>query len=184
MLPVNSLDYSSQWECGISDDGSRGCLHRMTSEVAEAIVDPIEEELECINSSGQFELYSDFIANYADILLHKNHYIIMTAARNLVQWYTYKGGQISEKALLEKADLCKKLDNILGRIDPGYSEIRSFIQKELHFTTLVLNQQSVESGLIDRETYLEVTRISMKALDELDRYKSLIKFNCILETVE
>ena len=82
--------------------------------------------------------------------------------------------------LRKKTDLCKQLDYVLGKIDPGYSEIRSFVQKELHFGRLILNQKDLEAGLVDRETYLETTRISMKALDELERYKNSIKFNCVL----
>ncbi len=82
--------------------------------------------------------------------------------------------------LRKKTDLCKQLDYVLGNIDPGYSEIRSFVQKELHFGRLILNQKDLEAGLVDRETYLETTRISMKALDELERYKNSIKFNCVL----
>ena len=82
--------------------------------------------------------------------------------------------------LREKQKLCKQLDFVLTRIDPGYSEIRSFIQKELHFSTLILNQMDMESGLTDTLTYSDVYRISMKALNELERQKSQIKFNCIL----
>ena len=103
----------------------------------------------------------------------------MTAARNLIQWYTYRSAQINEKELRNKLDLCRQLDNVLGKIDPGYSEIRSFIQKELHFTFLLVNQRDLQSGVVDRESYLDLARISMKALDELDRYKKSIKFNYV-----
>ena len=44
---------------------------------------------------------------------------------------------------------------------------------------LVINQRDMHAGLMDRETYLEESRVSMKALDELDRYKNSIKFNCV-----
>lgn len=153
----------------------------MSASKVEKLVDEIEEELEFINSSGDFEEYSGFIKYYSTTLLHKNHYLIMTAARNLIQWYTYRSGDISDQELREKLDLCRQLDQILGKIDPGYSEIRSFVQKELHFTTLVVNQRDLHIGFLDRETYLNESRISMKALDELDRYKSNIKFNCVLK---
>ena len=70
---------------------------------------------------------------------------------------------------------------MISRIDPGYSEIRSFIQKELHFSTLILNQMDVEAGLTDIVTYSEVYRISMKALNELERQRNQIKFNVIID---
>ena len=103
----------------------------------------------------------------------------MTAARNLIQWYTYRSAQINDQELRNKLDLCRQLDQVLGKIDPGYSEIRSFVQKELHFSNLVINQRDMQAGLMDTETYLEKSRTSMKVLDELDRYKNSIKFNCV-----
>jgi hypothetical protein len=51
----------------------------------EALLGPIEEELEEIGSSGNFENYETFLLNYSDFVLHPNHYLLMTAARNLVQ---------------------------------------------------------------------------------------------------
>ena len=83
--------------------------------------------------------------------------------------------------LRQKLELCKQLDFVLGKIDPGYSEIRSFIQKELHFANLMINQRDLQIGTTDRESYFEVYRISMKVLDELQRYKNRIKFNCTLQ---
>ena len=64
----------------------------MSKESVEKMVDEIEEDLNHINTSGKFEDYSGYIERYADTFLHKNHYLIMTAARNLIQWYTYKNG--------------------------------------------------------------------------------------------
>jgi hypothetical protein len=46
---------------------------------------PIEEELEEIGSSGNFENYENFLETYSDFALHPNHYLLMTAARNLIQ---------------------------------------------------------------------------------------------------
>ena len=68
------------------------CGHEMSKESVEKMVDEIEEDLNHINASGKFEDYSEYIKRYADTFLHKNHYLIMTAARNLIQWYTYKNG--------------------------------------------------------------------------------------------
>ena len=75
--------------------------------------------------------------------------------------------------------MCKIFDTILGKIDPGYSEIRTFVQKELHFTRLLLCQKELEEGKIRREEYLAKTRHSMSALQDIDRQKKqLINFNC------
>ena len=81
----------------------------------------------------------------------------------------------------DKVNLCKQLDFVISGIDPGYSEIRSFIQKELHFSTLILNQMDVEAGLTDIVTYSEVYRISMKALNELERQWNQITVKTLLQ---
>ena len=179
MLPENSLEYNSQWKCLLQDDNTKGCDYKMNCEKIEKLVNEIEDDLDSINTSGEFEKYSHFIQFYSGSLLHKNHYLIITAARNLVQWDTYRNEVITDEELREKHVLCQQLDFVIGRIDPGYSEIRSFVQKELHFSKMMLARIDLKCGLLDRETYLETTRISMKALDELNRYKNLIKFNWI-----
>ena len=81
ILPIHSLDYNSTWACQLTEHGEKGCGHEMTKEAVEALVDEIEEELNEINASGEFQYYSDFIQRYSDIYLHRNHYLIMTAAR-------------------------------------------------------------------------------------------------------
>ena len=53
----------------------------MSKATIEALVDEIEEELNYINTSGEFSLYSAFIKRYSDTYLHRNHYLLMTAAR-------------------------------------------------------------------------------------------------------
>merc|ERR1719464_1973491 len=179
LLPQNSLDSNSTWTCQYLEPLKQGCGIEMSSEDISKLVEEIEEHLEGINSSGNFNEYLEFVQLYSQTLLHKNHYLIMTAARNLIQWYTYRSAQINDQELRNKLDLCRQLDQVLGKIDPGYSEIRSFVQKELHFSNLVINQRDMQAGLMDTETYLEKSRTSMKVLDELDRYKNSIKFNCV-----
>ena len=105
----------------------------------------------------------------------------MTATRNLIQYYTYRSPNefLESTTLNNKFELCKIFDTILGKIDPGYSEIRTFVQKELHFTRLLLCQKDLEEGQIRREEYLTKTRHSMSALQDIERQKKqLINFNC------
>ena len=82
------------------------------------------------------------------------------------------------ETLRRKYELCKHLDTAIRRIDPGYSEIRTFIQQELNFSRLLLSQQDLESGRVGRTEYSIATRQSLKALDELEQCKKLIQFNC------
>ena len=145
------------------------------------MVDSLEEELNQICSSGHYLGYLDFIDTYSNTVLHPHHYLIMTATRNLIQFYTYRSPNeyLEAKTLTNKYELCKIFDTILGKIDPGYSEIRTFVQKELHFTRLLICQQDLEGGKIGRLEYLGRSRQSMSALQDIDRQKQqLINFNC------
>ena len=157
------------------------CGSRKEKSAVISIVDSLEEELDEISSSGQFSKFLDFIKAYSDTILHPHHYLIMTATRNLIQYYTYRSPNefLESKMLSNKFELCKKFDGILGKIDPGYSEIRTFVQKELHFTRLLLCQEELEEGEIGREEYLSKTRQSMYTLQEIEkRKKQLLNFNC------
>ena len=129
----------------------------------ETLVDSVEEILNEIGSSGDFSNYLDFIETYSGTVLHPHHYLIMTATRNLIQYYTYRSPNefLESTTLYNKFELCKIFDTILGKIDPGYSEIRTFVQKELHFSRLLLCQQELEEGKIRRGENIRVICVFM-----------------------
>ena len=163
----------------IFNDFSCGSIRENSS--VEALVDSLEEELNDISSSGHFANYLGFIETYKDTFLHPHHYLIMTATRNLIQYYTYRSPNefLESSTLSNKFELCNILNMILGKIDPGYSEIRTFVQKELHFTRLLLCQKDLAESKIRKEEYLAKTRQSMTTLQDIDRQKQqLINFNC------
>ena len=73
--------------------------------------------------------------------------------RNLIQYLTY-GASNSEttvpELLRKKYDLCRHFSLVLGKVDPGFSEIRNFVQKELNFCRLLLCQHDLQTGKISR----------------------------------
>ena len=163
----------------ILNDFSCGSIRENST--VEALVDSLEEELNEISSSGHFANYLGFIETYRDTFLHPHHYLIMTATRNLIQYYTYRSPNefLESSTLSNKFELCNVLNTVLGKIDPGYSEIRTFVQKELHFTRLLLCQKDLSESKIRKEEYLAKTRQSMTTLQDIDRQKQqLINFNC------
>merc|ERR1712018_152951 len=101
----------------------------------------------------------DFIKAYSDTILHPHHYLIMTATRNLIQYYTYRSPNefLESKMLSNKFELCKKFDGILGKIDPGYSEIRTFA-KRTTFYAIIIMPGRIRRRKIGREEYLSKTR--------------------------
>ncbi|TRY62157.1 hypothetical protein TCAL_03700 [Tigriopus californicus] len=172
LLPANPLDYESSWIC-------QKCGHAVSSSKIEELVDSIQSELDDIGGSDEFHRYEDFIASYQGIMLHPNHYLLMTATRNLIQFYTYSAGNevLAYETLKRKLQLCQNFWMVLTRVDPGYSEIRNFVQKELNFCKLLLSQQDYHSGKIGKEEYLLNSRQSLLALDEVERNKKLIEKN-------
>ena len=70
-----------------------------------------------------------FIESYSDSLLNPRHYLIMIATRNLIQYYTYADKALPTETLRMKHQLCRNFANVLAKIDPGFSEIRTFILK-------------------------------------------------------
>ena len=65
------------------------------------------------------------------------------------------------------------------QVDPGYSEIRNFVQSELNFSRLYLSQQDFQCGLLCKEEYLARSRQSLAALEEVQKNKRLVQFEKI-----
>ena len=126
------------------------CKAEVDCDKVEKIVDQVEHELNTITTSGQFEQYKDFIQDYSGLILHKNHFLLTTARRNLMQYlcYSVAVSDISKQDDLEyKVQLCQDFYDVLNKIDPGWSELAMFAKRELHFYKLV-------QGLSLRRLYL------------------------------
>lgn len=172
LLPIESLDPESMWKCG-------RCGHTVSVSFVEALVDSIEEELDLIANVGDFDKYLEFIESYSDIVLHPHHYLIMIATRNLIQYYTYSNEALPTQTLRHKHQLCRNFANVLAKIDPGFSEIKTFILKELHFSKLLLSQRDLADGKISRDEYLTTSRQSLTALGEVEKHKAVLtQFPC------
>ncbi len=79
----------------------------------------VEDGLEDIGRSGQFHNYEEFIVKYSGSVLHPNHFLLMTATRNLIQYLTY-GASNSESTdpelLRKKFELCRRFSSVLGKV--------------------------------------------------------------------
>ena len=116
------------------------CNTEVDCDKVEKIVDQVEHELNTITNSGEFQLYKDFIQDYSGVILHKNHFLLTTARRNLMQYlcYSVTVSDISKQDDLEyKVQLCQDFYDVLNKIDPGWSELAMFAKRELHFYKFV-----------------------------------------------
>ena len=156
-LPHNPLHYSSPWLCNkvsyfklenilqIHDKYFVQCSRLTDCDKIEEIVTHVETELNNITNSGDFEQYKQFIQDYSGVILHKNHFLLTTAKRNLMQYYCYSVSvhDASKQDDLEyKVQLCQDFHDILTKIDPGWSELAMFAKRELHFYKSVSNNHN------------------------------------------
>jgi len=176
VLPVDSLDPDSPWRCVLSSCHGQS----LSVQHVESLVDAMEAELDAIANDGtDFEKYQEFIESYSDCVLHPHHYLIMIATRNLIQYYTYSSETLPTETLRLKHQLCTKFAQVLAKIDPGFSEIRTFILKELHFSKLLLSQRDLAEGKMSRDEYLKTSRQSLTALNEVEKHKTVLtQFPC------
>uniref|UniRef100_A0A0K2TP07 SET domain-containing protein n=2 Tax=Lepeophtheirus salmonis TaxID=72036 RepID=A0A0K2TP07_LEPSM len=89
MLPKEPLDYESPWICDKCH-----ALHNVSEIIS--LVQSLETELNDVAKNKTYDKYEDFIDKYSETLLHSSHYLLMTAKRNLIQYWTYG---ISNEAL-------------------------------------------------------------------------------------
>ena len=121
------------------------CNTQVDCDKVERIVSQVEQELNAITNSGEFQDYKKFIQDYSGVILHKNHFLLTTARRNLMQYYCYSVAvnDISKQDdLEEKVQLCKDFYDVLNKIDPGWSELCMFAKRELHFYRWVGSDQT------------------------------------------
>ena len=83
----------------------------------------------------------------------------------------------SDKQDLEfRVKLCKSFYDVLHKIDPGWSELRMFGQRELHFSRLALLQRDFASGALPFAEFSVKSRDSIQVLKKIDEQKKIITF--------
>ena len=89
------------------------------------MVDGVEEELNEIvrnttdDNRDAPRAYEEFIARYSDSMLHANHYLLMTAKRNLIQFYTYATPtteMLDPETVRRKLEHCQHFYNVLTKV--------------------------------------------------------------------
>jgi hypothetical protein len=72
----------------------------------------------------------EFVITKFFISVFKCMYFITFVCDFCFQFFTYStpNESLSLERLEKKLELCQRFDSVLSRIDPGYSEIRTFIQ--------------------------------------------------------
>ena len=89
------------------------------------MVDGVEEELNEIvrnttdDNRDAPRVYEEFIARHSGSLLHANHYLLMTAKRNLIQFYTYAtptSDILDLETVRRKLEHCQHFYSVLTKV--------------------------------------------------------------------
>ncbi|CAB4061520.1 RNF144 [Lepeophtheirus salmonis] len=161
MLPKEPLDYESPWICDKCH-----ALHNVSEIIS--LVQSLETELNDVAKNKTYDKYEDFIDKYSETLLHSSHYLLMTAKRNLIQYWTYgiSNEALSLVQLEKKIEMCHDFLAVLTKIDPGCSELRNFIQREYNYSKLTLCKINYELGYIGKEEFAFESRACLGALTD------------------
>lgn len=98
------------------------------------MVDGVEEELNEIvrnttdDNRDAPRIYEEFIARHSGSLLHANHYLLMTAKRNLIQFYTYATPTseiLDLQTVRGKLEHCQHFYNVLTKVGPKTNSPKS-----------------------------------------------------------
>eukprot|EP00096_Caligus_rogercresseyi_P003794 TRINITY_DN1742_c0_g1_i1.p1 TRINITY_DN1742_c0_g1~~TRINITY_DN1742_c0_g1_i1.p1 ORF type:complete len:104 (+),score=29.39 TRINITY_DN1742_c0_g1_i1:698-1009(+) len=103
----------------------------------------------------------------------------MTAMRNLIQYWTYgiSNEALSLVQLEKKVRLCGEFSKVLNKIDPGVSDLRNFINREINYSKLTLVKTNYELGYIGSEEFALESRTCLSALDDVQRSIELLHFD-------
>lgn len=128
------------------------------SEVYEAMTE-IGSELAVLQMNGTVEDYEEFLAKYS-LLLHPNHYHMLTAKHSLMQMLGRTEGYLiqdmPEEQLKRKEHLCREMIDLCSKLDPSKVRLQIYIGVslfELHLPMLQYGKRAWESGEMSTEEF-------------------------------
>lgn len=110
-------------------------------------------------------------------MLHKNHYLCLSAKHSLCQLYgRYEGYLIQELSvdkLKTKEDYCRDLLKVVDRLEPGVSRLRGVIMYELHAPIMIQATRLFEKKQINVIEFKRRLREVIALLKDAERILSI-----------
>jgi len=167
ILSTNPLDQNADWQC-------RKCGNKISGKHVHALVTRLFEEMETIDPN-EVEGYESFLAKYRNVL-HKNHYLNLSAKHNLCQVYgrseNHMLHQMSDAELKHKEDYCRDLLEVVDILEPGLSRLRGVIMYELHAPIMLQTNRLFEMNRISGQELKQRLREVIKLLRESEKILS------------
>ncbi|XP_063709852.1 SET domain-containing protein SmydA-8-like [Culicoides brevitarsis] len=143
ILTTNPLDQDAPWKC-------QKCERTLTGKDVLSLVDNLFEEMETVDPNAT-EGYEAFLSKYRNVL-HKNHYLNLSAKHNLCQLYgrtaSHMLQDMSPEELSRKETICRDLLEVIDILEPGLSRLRGVVMYELHAPLMMQARKLFESRKI------------------------------------
>lgn len=115
----------------------------------------IYDELDGIGGND-IEAIEKFMEKYSKVL-HRNHYVFLSAKHSLCQLYGKVDGylinEMSNEALKRKQKLCEELLEVIDILEPGTSRLRGVVLYELHAPMMIAINLEMEAGKLRMSDY-------------------------------
>lgn len=114
------------------------------------LLDRLYDELDSLDVNS-IDDYEDYLKRYCNVL-HKNHYLMLSAKHSLCQLYGRSDGyiinELNLRQLKSKEDYCRDLLEVVDFLEPGNSRLRGIISYELHAPIMIRITREFESKKI------------------------------------
>lgn len=139
------------------------------------IVDRIFAELDSIDAND-IKKHEEFLEKYRNVL-HKNHYLCLSAKHSLFQLYGRTEGylihELSSDDLKKKEDYCRDFLEIASILEPGLSRLRGVTMYEMHAPIMVQATRDFEGKKISCEVLKKLLKEVIKLLKDSEEILSI-----------
>merc|ERR1712243_106890 len=165
ILP-EALDKDSLWRC-------RFCSNPFEAEFIRELVTRLEDELDTVCSSPDCSV-SDieaFIKKNA-VNLYSKHYINLIAQKHIVRILDSKP-TVTRQEARKCVRLCKSLQGIISRIDPGLSHYLGVLIRTMTKAQLQLLKMDLQDKKVSKNSYLEESEQVWERMKEVEQCEIL-----------
>jgi len=156
LLPLDSLDYDSEWRC--SQDS---CSVRIDSSTMQAMISALEAELEGINESN-VEVLQDLVLKWLGVL-HPQHYLLLLLKRKLLAALKLVSSSNPPRGLLTATiELAEESIRIFDVLDPGLTILKGRMLQYKNGPELMLAKMDLQEGKISKLQFMQATARAMK----------------------
>ncbi|CAL1674293.1 unnamed protein product [Lasius platythorax] len=151
ILPLDSLDSESTWNCTHCNFSTNGQAVRKILRIIQAEVDAAEA---ISGADGADAIYErETVMKKYRSVLHPHHAFLTILRHSLSQMYgrvdEYLLDDLPDIVLEHKVDICRLLLQVLDVVEPGYTRVRGMTLYELHAPLLFLAKGQWNAGVID-----------------------------------